>query len=118
MSWIWLYLFLFGCLGGLTNATISGELKLPVVDRKAGVYRPGWIGNTLIGGVAALVLLLPGLAEAAALKGPQVVSAVLSGMGGGRLLTNEGQRFALTQTKRRLSQTVRNMATHSAKPKP
>src|SRR5258707_14770560 len=48
-------IFAAGCLGGMTNAAIAGELGLPHKDAEAKVFRPGWIGNVLVGGVAALV---------------------------------------------------------------
>ena len=35
------------------NALVTGELKLPKMDREAGVYRPGWLGTVLVGGAAA-----------------------------------------------------------------
>jgi len=113
-SIIILVLFAAGCVGGFTNAAISGELHLPHTDPEARVYRPGWIGNVLIGGVAALVFWgLYGPMAAAVLIGPEDVSAaaptlrvselfaaLLTGIGGGRLLTAEiDKRLSQKETK-------------------
>src|SRR2546422_9029063 len=39
--------------GGLVNALLAGDLHLP--HREENIYRPGWIGNVVVGAVAALV---------------------------------------------------------------
>jgi hypothetical protein len=117
-------LFIAGCVGGLTNAAIAGELKLPHKDSEARVYRPGWIGNILVGGVAALVFWgLYGPMAAAVVIGPQDAStlepilrvselfaALLTGVGGGRLLTaavdkqmSQKEIATLTRTRDKLA---------------
>src|ERR1044072_6423602 len=45
----------FGAIGGIVNSAISGEFNYPRFDQAAKVWRPGWIGNVLVGSVAALV---------------------------------------------------------------
>lgn len=134
MSDTWLIIiavFAAGCFGGLTNAAIAGELQLPHKDPEAKVFRPGWIGNVLIGGVAALVfwglygpmaaavVIGPESPEAAAavLRVSELFGALLTGVGGGRLLTAaidkqiaEREKAALTQTKDSLAEAVRKLA--------
>lgn len=123
--------FVAGCIGGLTNAAISGELHLPNTDRDAKIYRPGWIGNVLVGGVAALVFwgmygpmaatVLVGANDASnaspTLRVSELFAALLTGVGGGRLLTAEVEkRFArketevLTETKDTLASAVQELA--------
>ncbi len=120
MAWvIILAVFLAGCLGGLVNAVLAGELQLPRVDPDARVYRPGWLGNVLIGGVAALVFwgLYGPMASAVILGGTQTAApvavlrvselfgALVSGVGGGRLLTSEVEKKLLQKETQALNQT-------------
>lgn len=108
--------FLAGCVGGLVNALLAGELKLPRVDETARVYRPGWIGNVVIGGVAAVLFWgLYGRFAEVAVIGPQpaavvsltiaeLLGALLTGVGGGRLLTSELDRRGLTNQNTELNE--------------
>src|SRR5437867_12238807 len=56
ISQIILLIAAFGALGGIVNSAISGEFNYPRLDPGAKVWRPGWIGNVLVGAVAALVV--------------------------------------------------------------
>jgi hypothetical protein len=114
-----LWILLAGCIGGLTNTAISGEFRLPHLDPEAKVYRPGWVGNVFIGGVAALVFWgLYGPMAAAVLVGPadpkapvaalrvsELFAALITGIGGGRLLMAEVDRRVLEKEKKALSET-------------
>ena len=42
-----------GGIGGLVDAVLAGDLHLP--HREDDFYSPGWIGDMVIGGVAALL---------------------------------------------------------------
>ena len=42
-----------GGIGGFANALNAGDLHLP--HRAGNVYSPGWIGNVIIGAIAAVV---------------------------------------------------------------
>ena len=114
-----------GCLGGFTNAILSGELQLPKKDEETNVYRPGWIGNVIIGGIAALVfwglygpfsnaaLVGEGADMPISLKIGELFGSVVTGIGGGRLLMNEvdkkalrNQNEALVSTKNDLTDAV------------
>jgi hypothetical protein len=132
MGLIVLLVFSAGCAGGLVNSLIAGGLQLPGTDRSANVYRPGWLGNVAVGGVAALVFwglygpfskaLIVGGASAPAisLSLGELFGSLVTGIGGGRLLTSEidkralkNQKDALAETKNTLSEklltTVREM---------
>jgi hypothetical protein len=125
--WIALVLvFIAGLVGGLINALISDNgFAMPtcVTQNGIGIWRPGYIGNMLIGGVAAaiswglygpagavsLVPLIPGSSAAANVGGesgvakpPMVfltmaglVGGVLVGVGGARWLSNEVDKSLL-----------------------
>ena len=96
-----LVLFGAGCLGGFTNAAMVGEMRLPHTDSDAKVFRPGWLGNVLVGGVAAVVFWgLYGPMADAIVVGPadpngkvatllvsELFAGIVTGIGGGRLLT-------------------------------
>jgi len=121
--------FSAGCFGGLVNTLIAGEFRLPRLDRRAKIWRPGWIGNVIVGGTAALVfwglygpvatIQLTGNSDAhLSLHVGELVGAILTGIGGGRLLTAEVDRrvlqkekSALEQTKAFLAETVEDVVT-------
>lgn len=114
-----LTVFASGCVGGLVNAVLAGQLELPKRDTQAGVYRPGWLGNLLIGGVAAAVFWgLYGPMASAILMGPanaggaaailrvsDLVGALLTGVGGGRLLTAELEKRVLARETQQFERT-------------
>src|SRR5438477_10902478 len=92
-----------GAVGGLVNCAIAQEFALPHIDREAKVWRPGWIGNVVVGAVAAPVIWgmygpLAGHAINAAdkldLTLAQVFVSVVIGLGGGGILTVEAQKQA------------------------
>ena len=108
--WIAILVCVCGGIGGLVNALLAGELHLP--HREGNVYAPGWIGNVVIGAVAALVFwgLYGPMAKVAVIgqtaPGVQVAftvaetaGSVVTGIGGGRILSSEVEKKALTKTK-------------------
>ena len=122
--------FLAGCFGGFANVLVSGGFQLPRFDMDARVWHPGWIGNIVVGGIAALVFwgLYGPLSTSVVLGTPtnpemQIVlrvgefcGAVVSGIGGGRLLMAEvdkrmlqKENEALVQVKNDLTQAVSNL---------
>lgn len=116
LSLVILLVFMAGSFGGFLNALISGELHLPRKDHKAHLYRPGWVGNTLVGGFAAVIFwgIYGPLASATlvgadgssvkvALHVGEFFGSILTGVGGGRLLTVEADRHALAVTKKNLT---------------
>ncbi|MEA2344744.1 MAG: hypothetical protein QOF63_2913 [Thermoanaerobaculia bacterium] len=105
-----------GGIGGFANALNAGDLHLP--HRQPGnVYSPGWIGNVIIGSVAAVVLwglygpmakvVLIGESAAAvhvSMTFADVAGAILTGIGGARILSNEVEKKAMSQTKKNLTE--------------
>ena len=99
-----------GGLGGLANALLAGDLHLP--HREENIYSPGWIGNVVIGAVAALVFwglygpmakvpvigpTAPGVPVAFTIA--ELAGSIVTGIGGGRILSSEVERKALAKTK-------------------
>ena len=119
-----------GLVGGLVNSLIAGELQLPHRDVEANVYRPGWVGSCLVGGVAAVTFwgLYGPFADFAivgantstlpiTLKVGELFGSVVTGIGGGKLLLGAverrglvNQRDALALTKVELSGTVQKLS--------
>jgi len=118
---IWLmllYVFLAGAVGGVVNALVTDNgFPLPrrePVDGDTAIVRPGWLGNVLVGAVAAVVswglygplsgYLVAGTPEALAanpapgrvgLSLASLVGAVLVGVGGARWLSGEVDKSLL-----------------------
>ena len=107
-----------GGLGGLVNALLAGDLHLP--HREANIYSPGWIGNVVVGAVAALVFwglygsmarvaiigtTAPGVPVAFTIA--ELAGSVVTGIGGGRILSSEVEKKALAKTTTALTKTLR-----------
>ena len=109
-----------GGIGGFVNALNASDLHLP--HRQPGnVYSPGWIGNVVVGAVAALVLwglygpmakvvLIgePSSAVHVSLTFADIAGAIVTGIGGGRILSNEVEKKALTKMKDELTGALRD----------
>lgn len=123
--------FVAGAVGGFVNSLIAGELQLPRRDRRSNVYRPGWLGSCLVGGIASVTFwgLYGPLSDSALIGGEAMVTATLTlkvgelfgslvtGIGGGKLLLGaverkglENQRDALAATKVELSETLQKLS--------
>ena len=110
-----------GALGGLVNCAISGEFHLPEFDTTARVYRPGWIGNIIIGIVAAIVVwggyggpgstvaLFANSTDALDLKTGQVIVSIVIGIGGGKILTSLAQQQAEKVAKEKLTDALQQI---------
>ena len=107
-----------GGIGGFVNALLAGDLRLP--HREDNLYSPGWIGNVVIGAAAALVFwgLYGPMAKVAvigsgdasphvALTIAEVAGSIVTGIGGGRILSGEVEKKALTKMKDELVSTLR-----------
>lgn len=116
-----------GFLGGLINAILSdGGFVAPQTQTLPDgrrIWRPGWLGTAVVGSAAALVLwglygplatmmiigeAAPGTARPA-LSVFGLIGAFLSGMGGGRVLTNEVDKHLLNVAKTELTRSVATM---------
>ena len=102
-----LVIFTMGCLGGMVNALISDNgfmLPKTISTGEARLWKPGFLVNLLVGGIAAFVSWgLYGPLSAAyifssspidplpatGLTLASVAGAILVGIGGARWLTNE-----------------------------
>jgi hypothetical protein len=102
-----------GGLGGLANALLAGDLHLP--HREENIYSPGWIGNVVIGAIAALVFwgLYGPMAKVPVIGGTapdvpvaftiaELAGSIVTGIGGRRILSSEVERKALAKTKHEL----------------
>jgi hypothetical protein len=104
-----LYVAIAGAVGGVVNSLLTDNGFLLPKAEPAGsgtIYRPGWIGNVIVGTVAAVVswglygpfasyyVAVTGEVEASASSDPigltlsSVVGAILIGIGGARWLTS------------------------------
>jgi hypothetical protein len=112
-----LYVTLAGAVGGVVNALVTDKgFLLPSKEQVDAltIYRPGWIGNVIIGAIAAAIswglygplaaYYIAGTAEALkrntspeqiGLALSSLVGAVLIGVGGARWLTNEVDKSLL-----------------------
>ena len=122
--------FAAGIVGGFVNSLMAGEFQLPRRDRQANVYKPGWMGSCLVGGVAAVTFwglygslpgyLLIGIRDGAmappTLNVGELFGSLVTGIGGGKLLLGEvdrrvlkSERDALVATKSTLADVVKNL---------
>lgn len=108
LTLIIVWLSVMGAIGGLVNCTLSGGFRLPHLDRRTKIWRPGWMGNVLLGTVAAD--LMWGVYNPAAFyelsaRAPaelhltlaQLLSSLLVGISGARILQNESRKPLLEQ---------------------
>ncbi len=101
---------LCGAVGGFVNALLEGDLRLP--HRDDDTYSPGWIGNVLVGAVAALVLwgaYHPSSRFAVVgerisdTKGiltiAEMAGSIVAGIGGARLLSSKVKKKRVSGTR-------------------
>lgn len=99
-----LLISLAGAVGGVINAMLSGH-RLTLPSYQEGVWCPGFIGNVLIGAVAALTSWAlygsgagvelgsnPTLRAEISLKLPALAGALMVGMAGAKWLTSESDK--------------------------
>jgi hypothetical protein len=98
-----LVMFVAGLVGGLGNALLVDRgLRLP---RKEGdIWQPGFLGNMVIGGLAAVLMWGLYTAGQAVLTGnytpsvQEIVGSIVAGLGGARVLTAELDKQLLRKT--------------------
>jgi hypothetical protein len=101
-----------GALGGFVNAFLTGSLHLP--RRTEDRYAPGWIGNVVVGAVAALVIW--GIYDASSttavigegssnakgiLTFAEVAGSIVVGIGAARILASGVEKKRLVDLKLR-----------------
>ena len=118
---IWqIILLIAGCgaVGGIVNCAISGEFNYPRFDAAAKVWRPSWIGNVLVGAVASVVVwgiygplasvdLLTGEMAGVRLTVAQLLTSLVIGLSGGKILTLMAEKQAATISKDQLAAAVK-----------
>jgi len=93
-----LLIALLGGIGGIVNCAISREFGFPHFDQEAKVWRPGWLGNVLVGATAAVAVwgvygplasydLVQGSHADIHLTVSQLLVSLVIGLGGGKILT-------------------------------
>jgi hypothetical protein len=113
-----------GALGGIINALLESEgfvlIRLVPLPDGSRILRPGFLGNVLVGAVTSLVLggLYGPLATVSVsddipagvkLTVGMLVGAIVSGVGGARVLTGEVKKRYADATQRELAETVVNL---------
>jgi hypothetical protein len=113
-----------GAIGGIVNSAIAGEFVLPHFDKSAKVWRPGWVGNVLIGAIAAVVVwgvygpaasydLASNEKREIHLTVAQLISSLVVGLGGGHILTTMAQKHAEKVTMQTLVSAVKAASTET-----
>ena len=122
---LWLVIVILivaGAIGGLVNAYFASEgFTLSRFDTLADgvrIWRPGFLGNVFVGSVAAFVLgglygplaqIIIGTHTLIPLSIGVVAGAVISGVGGARILTQEVDKRIADATNKQISQTLNNL---------
>lgn len=124
------YVFAFGAVGGIINALLSDNgFFLPFrekvdAEKKIYILRPGWLGNALVGGVAATVswglygplnsATIIGTAPAGTPSLPEygltlgaVMGALLVGIGGARWLSSQVDKTLYKATAAKLAESTK-----------
>ena len=110
---------LLGALGGITNSTIAGEFTLPELDLENHLWKPGWLGNVLVGALTAVIIagmygpmaqydVIQNQGTPPSLKLSELMGAVIIGMGGGNILTQLAQKQAERISKINLAEAFRD----------
>jgi len=115
-------LVIAGAVGGLVNAFLSTEgfivSRMQTLGDGSRIWRPGFLGNVFVGSVTAFVLggLYGPLAQIIIGNGGLipinvgiVAGAVVSGVGGARLLTQEVDKKLADATNKQMSKVVDNL---------
>jgi hypothetical protein len=127
-----LYICIAGAVGGVVNAIMTDNgfmLPAKVTVDSGSILRPGWIGNVLIGVVAAGIswglygplssyfiagsaaILAKNPADSFGISLASLVGAVLVGVGGARWLTNEVDKNLLKAAASKAAGSQPNAAT-------
>jgi hypothetical protein len=121
-----LFIGVAGSIGGIINAFLANEgLVLSRTEQLQDgrrIWRPGFVGNVFVGAVTAIVLAglyspLGSVSLGSGAGGASVnltigvlAGALLSGVGGARLLTNEVDKRYEEIVRRNLGTAIQNLA--------
>lgn len=93
MCWV----ILIGVVGGVANCLlVEGGFVFPQMtneEKKGKVWKPGFFGNMLLGGIAALATYLLGASRLD--FSSQLGIALISGLGGGNVLASLMQKYEM-----------------------
>jgi hypothetical protein len=116
-------LIVAGAIGGLVNAFLAGEgFIVPRTETLADgnrIWKPGFLGNVFVGSVTAFVLgglygplsqTIVGNGATITINVGVIAGAVVSGVGGARLLTQEVENKLATATNKEMGKVVQNLA--------
>jgi len=115
-----------GFLGGVLNALFENEgfikWKTESLNDGRRIFRPGFLGNIIVGGIAAVVMAaLYGPLGIAQISGTfqldlrTFVGGILSGIGGAKLLTQQANRWYDEATKKQTEEAIKNLTKLVAK---
>jgi fructose-specific phosphotransferase system IIC component len=119
VTWVWLmfWVFLAGLVGGLINAYFAEQglkmWKFETLPDGSKIFRPGFVGNVIVGGITALILTFlnypqPEITTNAIMTVQQFVGALAAGVGGARILSQEIDLRYDRVSQRKLNKAVRN----------
>lgn len=108
-----------GAIGGVANCAVAGEFVRPRFDPVNKSWRPGWLGNVIVGLIAAIVVggmygplaqyVINTAQDLPQLTVAQLLGAVLVGMGGANILTQLAQRQADQLSKQNLTSALKSL---------
>ena len=109
-----------GAVGGFVNCLLSDEVHWPRFDKEARIWRPGVIGNIAVGAIAAVVVwgvygpaasfdLVKDSPQQLSLTVGQLLSSLVIGLSGGKILTLIAQKQAEQVAKEELAKLSRNL---------
>jgi hypothetical protein len=111
---------LLGALGGFANCLVAGEFHLPYKDAKTRVWKPGWIGTVLVGGIAAVLIwalyspcasidIIKGSLKDVSITISQLFSSLVVGLGGGRILMDIAAKKSEKVTRENLAKGMKDI---------
>lgn len=114
------FIALLGAIGGVINCAVTNEFVLPRLDLENNRWRPGWVGNVLIGALAAVIIagmygpisqydLVKKEGEPTSLKVSELMGAVIIGMAGGNILTQLAKSQAEYISRVNLANITKNL---------
>jgi hypothetical protein len=125
-GWVCALIAFLGGVGGIANCLIAREFALPKYDRDAKVWNPGWIGNVLVGAIAAPVAwIMEGteifgqdlsdlLAKGVHVTIGSIAMSIVIGVGGGRILTLSAEKQAERVSTNNLAAALESQETTEA----
>jgi hypothetical protein len=110
-----------GAAGGIGNCLLAGGFERWAYDAAKNIWRPGWLGNVLIGAFAALVVwalygpisgqsIVSGANATFPLPVAQIGGSILVGISGAKILSALADKQADAIAKKNLAETLEKVA--------